>query len=72
MIDDIVRVMLGQQQRQLDDWLAAQAAGLDLSVEELAEQYFLEAGPVELCHDEDRGTYYAEQNYRLRPRSESS
>lgn len=68
MLGDIVRVMLGQQQRQLDDWLADQAALRGLSVEELAERYTLEAEPLELVHDEAASTFRARQDYRLRLR----
>lgn len=68
MLGDIVRVMLGPQQRQLDAWLTDQAAARGLSVEELAERYTLEAEPLELVHDEATGTFRARQNYRLRLR----
>lgn len=68
MLDGIVRGMLAQQQRRLDDWLAAQAALRGLSVEELAERYTLEAGPLELAHDEAASTFRAAQTYRLRLR----
>ena len=37
MLNGIVRDMLGQQQRQVDDWLVAQAAAPGLSVEELGD-----------------------------------
>lgn len=72
MLDGIVRGMLGQQQRQLDDWLAAQAADLGLSVEELAERYTLEAAPIEMVYDEAGGFLRAEQVHRLKPRAEKS
>lgn len=68
MLGDTVRNMLGQQQQQLDQWLAAQAAARGLSVEELAERYTLEAGPIELVYDEAGGFLRAEQDYRLRLR----